>query len=103
MNSKQQNGPKFTVTLGAGFEPERGDPIGFQVRLNHSAITVAWVKSYVFNFFSELILIFSIDTSPFRLFLRVFYFNLNKMIKDFFLSFVFLNIIKEYLEIVGVN
>lgn len=87
MNSKQQNGPKFTVTLGAGFEPERGDPIGFQVRLNHSAITVAWVKSYVFNFFSELILIFSIDTSPFRLFLRGFYFNLNKMIKDFFFKF----------------
>ena len=28
------------VTLRAGFEPARGDPIGFQVqRLNHSAIT----------------------------------------------------------------
>ena len=28
------------ITLRAGFEPARGDPIGFQVqRLNHSAIT----------------------------------------------------------------
>ena len=28
------------LTLRAGFEPARGDPIGFQVqRLNHSAIT----------------------------------------------------------------
>ena len=28
------------MTLRAGFEPARGDPIGFQVqRLNHSAIT----------------------------------------------------------------
>ena len=31
---------KKKVTLRAGFEPARGDPIGFQVqRLNHSAIT----------------------------------------------------------------
>ena len=31
---------KKVIALRAGFEPARGDPIGFQVqRLNHSAIT----------------------------------------------------------------
>ena len=34
------------MTLRAGFEPARGDPIGFQVqRLNHSAITAVRGKS----------------------------------------------------------
>ena len=32
--------------LPAGFEPTRGDPIGFQVqRLNHSATTAYWTHS----------------------------------------------------------
>ena len=34
---------KKKVTLRTGFEPVRGDPIGFQVqRLNHSAIAARW-------------------------------------------------------------
>ena len=37
---KREEEKKKKVTLRAGFEPARGDPIGFQVqRLNHSAIT----------------------------------------------------------------
>ena len=37
---------KLTVTLRAGFEPARGNPIGFRVqRLNHSAITASHVKT----------------------------------------------------------
>ena len=42
MKVKRKEGEKGKkkVTLRAGFEPARGDPIGFQVqRLNHSAIT----------------------------------------------------------------
>ena len=35
-------------TLSAGFEPTRGDPIGFQVqRLNHSAKTACREMAYV--------------------------------------------------------
>ena len=38
-------GKKKKVTLRTGFEPVRGDPIGFQVqRLNHSAIAARWVE-----------------------------------------------------------
>ena len=36
---------QFKITLRAGFEPTREDPIGFQVqRLNHSAIAAAVVR-----------------------------------------------------------
>ena len=39
---KEKNG-----TLRAGFEPARGDPIGFQVqRLNHSAITATRFSNF---------------------------------------------------------
>ena len=39
-NVQNKGEKKKRVTLRAGFEPARGDPIGFQVqRLNHSAIT----------------------------------------------------------------
>ena len=42
---KEKNG-----TLRAGFEPARGDPIGFQVqRLNHSAITAVCVAIVASN------------------------------------------------------
>ena len=38
------------LTLRAGFEPARGDPIGFQVqRLNHSAITAAFSFLSIFK------------------------------------------------------
>ena len=37
--TKYDTGKKRSMPLRAGFEPARGDPIGFQVqRLNHSAI-----------------------------------------------------------------
>ena len=37
-------------TLRAGFEPARGDPIGFQVqRLNHSAITACALKTAYYS------------------------------------------------------
>ena len=45
-------------TLRAGFEPARGDPIGFQVqRLNHSAIAAdreAWVQNWFMRGCSRL-------------------------------------------------
>ena len=41
---------KNIAALRAGFEPARGDPIGFQVqRLNHSAITASPPESYCEN------------------------------------------------------
>ena len=37
---------RLKSALPAGFEPTRGDPIGFQVqRLNHSATTAYWTHS----------------------------------------------------------
>lgn len=38
------------LPLRAGFEPARGDPIGFQVqRLNHSAITACVTHKHISN------------------------------------------------------
>ena len=49
---------KKKVTLRAGFEPARGDPIGFQVqRLNHSAITAHMQQRLIFEFYAHNILV----------------------------------------------
>ena len=39
---------KKNISLRAGFEPAREDPIGFQVqRLNHSAITATVLAAHI--------------------------------------------------------
>ena len=44
---------KLKITLRAGFEPARGNPIGFQVqRLNHSAIPAITHLGELRNFFN---------------------------------------------------
>ena len=49
---------KKIITLRAGFEPARGDPIGFQVqRLNHSAITAHTQQRLIFEFYEHNILV----------------------------------------------
>ena len=47
---KKRVAEKIIITLRAGFEPARGDPIGFQVqRLNHSAITAHMQQYLIFQ------------------------------------------------------
>ena len=55
---KKRVAEKKIITLRAGFEPARGDPIGFQVqRLNHSAITAHMQQRLIFEFYEHNILV----------------------------------------------
>ena len=55
---KKRVAEKIIITLRAGFEPARGDPIGFQVqRLNHSAITAHMQQRLIFEFYEHNILV----------------------------------------------
>ena len=63
----QGDGKKKLISLRAGFEPAREDPIGFQVqRLNHSAITAHYHLQGEMFIFKYDITSSTLDTSHFK-------------------------------------